>query len=69
MTRKLLKNYGALLTEIKARVRSAQYAALKAVNKELIGLYWDIGRIITGRGRRRRPRVAFYSNSVFTQSR
>lgn len=41
-----LGNYGTLLAEIKARVRSAQYAALRAVNKELIGLYWDIGRII-----------------------
>jgi len=28
-------DYFALLTEIKERVRSAQYAALKAVNKEL----------------------------------
>lgn len=35
-----------LLGEIKQRIRSAQYEALKAVNKELIGLYWDIGRMI-----------------------
>lgn len=42
-------DYGSLLTEIKERVRAAQYAALKAVNKELIGLYWDIGRIICDR--------------------
>lgn len=27
-------------------IRSAQYAALKAVNRELISLYWDIGRMI-----------------------
>ena len=38
-----------MLTEIKDRVRSAQYAALKAVNKELVGLYWDIGRMIEKR--------------------
>ena len=44
-----LKNYTALLTDIKERIRSAQYAALKAVNKELIALYWDIGRIIVER--------------------
>jgi len=31
--------YGPLLGEIKARIRSAQYEALKAVNKELIALY------------------------------
>jgi hypothetical protein len=36
------QTYAELLTEIKNRIRTAQYAALKAVNKELIGLYWDI---------------------------
>ena len=41
-----LKGYPKLLLEIKERVRSAQYEALKAVNKELVGLYWDIGKII-----------------------
>ena len=39
-------DYAALLAEVKERVRSAQYAALKAVNKELVALYWDIGRLI-----------------------
>jgi len=38
--------YSILLSEIKARISNAQYEALKAVNKELIALYWDIGRII-----------------------
>ena len=42
-------DYKELLVEIKQRVRSAQYEALKAVNKELISLYWDIGRIIVER--------------------
>ena len=41
--------YAHLLTEVKKRVRSAQYAALKAVNTELVGLYWDIGRMIVER--------------------
>ena len=41
--------YTALLSTIKARIRSAQYEALRAVNKELIALYWDIGRIIVAR--------------------
>ncbi len=50
----LLKNnpgpdYAHLLAEVKERVRSAQYAALKAVNTELVGLYWDIGRMIAER--------------------
>jgi ATP-dependent DNA helicase RecG len=36
--------YGTLLTELKTRIHTAQYAALRAVNKELIALYWDIKR-------------------------
>lgn len=44
-----LEDYPLLLTEIKERIRSAQYEALKAVNKELVGLYWDIGRMIIER--------------------
>jgi predicted nuclease of restriction endonuclease-like (RecB) superfamily len=42
----LVEGYGGLLAEIKQRVRSAQYEALRAVNKELIALYWDIGKLI-----------------------
>jgi predicted nuclease of restriction endonuclease-like (RecB) superfamily len=41
--------YPRLLADIKERVRSAQYEALKAVNTELVGLYWDIGRMIAER--------------------
>jgi len=43
------KDYEFLLGDIKERIRSAQYEALKAVNKELITLYWDIGKMITRR--------------------
>ena len=43
------RNYSGLLSEIKQRIRSAQYAALKAVNQELVGLYWDIGQMIVER--------------------
>jgi predicted nuclease of restriction endonuclease-like (RecB) superfamily len=39
-------NYIHLLMEVKQRIRSAQYEALKAVNRELINLYWDIGQMI-----------------------
>jgi len=41
--------YGQLLAEIRERVRSAQLAAFRAVNKELVALYWDIGKMIVGR--------------------
>lgn len=44
-----ISDYGQLLAEIKERIRSAQYEALRAVNKELVSLYWDIGRIICER--------------------
>jgi len=42
-------DYANLLRDIKDRIRSAQYEALRAVNKELIGLYWDIGSMIVER--------------------
>jgi predicted nuclease of restriction endonuclease-like (RecB) superfamily len=42
-------DYRNLLLEVKQRIRSAQYAALRAVNKELITLYWDIGQLIVTR--------------------
>lgn len=42
-------SYGKLLIEIKQRIRTAQYEALKVVNKELIALYWDIGKLIVNR--------------------
>jgi len=38
--------YSSFLTEIKQRIHSAQYEALKAVCKEHIQLYWDIGQMI-----------------------
>jgi predicted nuclease of restriction endonuclease-like (RecB) superfamily len=43
------QDYQHLLVEIQQRIRSAQYQALKAVNHELISLYWDIGRLIVDR--------------------
>jgi predicted nuclease of restriction endonuclease-like (RecB) superfamily len=38
--------YAKLLTNLKARVRAAQLRATLSVNRELILLYWDIGKII-----------------------
>ncbi|OQC72706.1 MAG: hypothetical protein BWX45_00816 [Deltaproteobacteria bacterium ADurb.Bin002] len=43
------KAYAQLLNSIKERIRKTQYDALKAVNKELIALYADIGRMIVER--------------------
>jgi predicted nuclease of restriction endonuclease-like (RecB) superfamily len=40
------KNYVQLVKDIKQRVTDAQYTALKTVNRELITLYWDIGKVI-----------------------
>jgi len=40
------KTYTTFLSDIKQRIRDAQYAALKAVNHERIALYWDIGKQI-----------------------
>ena len=48
-TQQLPENYPSFLGEIKERIHAAQYAALKAVNRELVGLYWDIGRMIVER--------------------
>ena len=48
-TRRTTKDYSSLLVEVKARIQSAQNTALRAVNRELIGLYWDIGRLISER--------------------
>ena len=42
-------DYASLLSEVKERIRSAQYEALRTANKELVALYWDIGAMITRR--------------------
>ncbi|GHT78515.1 hypothetical protein FACS189464_2090 [Bacteroidia bacterium] len=34
------------ITEIKQKIRQAQYEAMKAVNVQLINLYWEIGKSI-----------------------
>jgi predicted nuclease of restriction endonuclease-like (RecB) superfamily len=41
------KEYGKFLSQVKQRIQTSQYEALKSVNKELIDLYWDIGKLIT----------------------
>lgn len=49
MTVDLAKGYAGFLAEIKERVRSARYEALRKVNRELVALYWDIGQSIVER--------------------
>ena len=39
-------NYNNFVQEIKQRIRAAQYEALKTVNKEMVALYLDIGKMI-----------------------
>jgi predicted nuclease of restriction endonuclease-like (RecB) superfamily len=46
MKSSIAKGYVVFLREIKQRIRASQYEALKAVNHEMIRLYWDIGRMI-----------------------
>jgi predicted nuclease of restriction endonuclease-like (RecB) superfamily len=43
--------YGELLEELKTRIRTAQVKAALAVNRELVLLYWQIGREILARQR------------------
>jgi predicted nuclease of restriction endonuclease-like (RecB) superfamily len=58
----LPSDYAALFASVKERVRAAQLAALRAVNTELVGLYWDIGRMIVGR-----QEVAGWGKAVVAQ--
>ena len=46
MAHSLVKSpdYAAWLCEMKSRIRSAHLSAARAVNRDMILLYWDIGR-------------------------
>ena len=46
MTKINQNEYILFVKDIKERIRISQYEALKTVNKELINLYWDIGKKI-----------------------
>lgn len=43
------KNYKSFLMEIKSKILSAHISAARRINKELIKLYWDIGKTIVNR--------------------
>jgi len=40
------KEYFEFLNDLRNRIRHVQYQAYRAVNKELISLYWDLGKSI-----------------------
>lgn len=44
-----LERYVDLLGQVKARIAGGQTRAALAANRELLSLYWDIGRMIAGR--------------------
>ncbi|MEI6424016.1 MAG: PDDEXK nuclease domain-containing protein [Lentisphaerota bacterium] len=46
LTTKYTKEYIALLTGIKARIRYAQIRATLSANAEMIAMYWDVGRML-----------------------
>jgi len=41
--------YAELLEQVKVRVRTSRVQAARTVNTELVGLYWQIGRLILDR--------------------
>jgi DUF1016 N-terminal domain len=43
---KTILSYALFVKEVKDRILRAQHLALQKVNTELIGLYWDIGKMI-----------------------
>ena len=45
-------DYPAFLESLKSRVRQTQTRAMLSVNRDLIQLYWDIGRLIVERQER-----------------
>lgn len=51
-TAALPPDYAPLLADIKARVQLARVKAGLAANRELLALYWDIGRLILDRQKR-----------------
>lgn len=61
-TAALPADYAGLLADIKARVQSARIKAGLAANRELLALYWEIGRLIS-----EAQRVKGYGKRVVAQ--
>ena len=49
MSDAIVSSYTELVAAIKQRVGATQYEVLRTANKELVTLYWDIGRMIQER--------------------
>ena len=49
----LPKNYTQVLESIKKQVHEARYKSFRAVNKELIELYWNIGKTVSIRTKKK----------------
>ncbi len=49
MTKKIVQtpDYRDFISSLKQKVQSAQIKAARAVNTQLIGLYWELGKLIT----------------------
>ena len=54
-----LPDYAAFVTALKARILDARTSAARAVNRDLVLLYWDIGRAIA-----EKQKLANWGNSV-----
>lgn len=52
--RTLPDSYPELLMDVKQRISQARVRAALSVNRELIGLYWEVGRLIVERQQRER---------------
>ena len=49
LSKSMPEDYGAVLAQLKQRIRDAQNEALRVVNRQLVSLYWDIGATIVQR--------------------
>ena len=46
---KLSKRFDAQFTEVIKMIQQARYNAVKSVNTELVKLYWNIGKYVSGK--------------------
>lgn len=46
MSNVIAQGYHEFLAQLKRQIRSRQYQALRAVNRELVALYWELGEAI-----------------------
>lgn len=46
MSDMIVQGYHEFLAQLKNQIRSRQYQALRAVNRELVALYWELGETI-----------------------